>query len=76
MLTFKRSLSNREYILINVLKSLASVISMCSLHIILLSTITPSYFTRFAEQNAVGRVIYPRSGPTENTVCITFSIVV
>jgi hypothetical protein len=32
MLAFNRSLLNREYILINVLKELASVISMCNLH--------------------------------------------
>jgi hypothetical protein len=44
-----RSLSNREYILMNVLKALASIISMCNLHVILLSKITPRYFTLFAK---------------------------
>jgi hypothetical protein len=45
MLALKRSLFNGEYILINVLKALASVISMCSLHVTLLSKITLRYFT-------------------------------
>jgi hypothetical protein len=31
----------------NVLKALASIISMCNLHVILLSKITPRYFTIF-----------------------------
>jgi hypothetical protein len=47
MLGFNRSLLNREYILMNVLKSLASIISMCNLHVILLSKITPINFTLF-----------------------------
>jgi hypothetical protein len=34
MLALKRSIFNKELILINVLKALASVISMCSLHVI------------------------------------------
>jgi hypothetical protein len=41
MLALKRSLLNREYIIMNVLKALASIISMCNLHVILLSKITP-----------------------------------
>jgi hypothetical protein len=41
------SLLNREYILINVLKALASIISMCNLHVILLPKITSRYFTLF-----------------------------
>jgi hypothetical protein len=45
MLSLKRSLSNREEILINVFKALASIISICSLHVVLLSKITPRYFT-------------------------------
>jgi hypothetical protein len=45
MMALKRSLLNREEIQINVLKALASIISMCSLHVILLSKITPRYFT-------------------------------
>jgi hypothetical protein len=47
MLTLNRSLLNREYILMNVLKALASIISMCNLHVILLSENTPRYFTIF-----------------------------
>jgi hypothetical protein len=43
MLALNRSLLNREYILMNVLKALASIISMCNLHVILLSKITPRY---------------------------------
>jgi hypothetical protein len=31
----------------NVLKALASIVSMCNLHAILLSKITPRYFTLF-----------------------------
>jgi hypothetical protein len=42
-----RSLLNREYILINVLKALASIISMCDLHATFLSKITPRYFILF-----------------------------
>jgi hypothetical protein len=37
MLVFNRSRLNREYILINVLKALASIISMCNFHVIFLS---------------------------------------
>jgi hypothetical protein len=40
MIGLNRSLMNRKYILINVLKALASIISICSLHVILLSKIT------------------------------------
>jgi hypothetical protein len=44
MLALKRSLLNRDEILTNVLMVLASVISMCSLHVILLSKISQRYF--------------------------------
>jgi hypothetical protein len=47
MLALNHSLLNREYILMNVLKVLASIISMCNLHVIFLSNITPRYFTLF-----------------------------
>jgi hypothetical protein len=47
MLALNRSLLNREYSLMNVLKALASIISMCNLHVILLSKITPRYLTLF-----------------------------
>jgi hypothetical protein len=44
MLALNRSLLNGEYTLVNVLKALASIISICNLHVILLSKITPRYF--------------------------------
>jgi hypothetical protein len=47
MLVHNRSLLNREYTLINVLKVLASIISVCNLHVSFLSKITPRYFTLF-----------------------------
>jgi hypothetical protein len=47
MLALSRSLLNIEYILLNVLKALASIISMCNLHVIFLSKITPRYFALF-----------------------------
>jgi hypothetical protein len=47
MLTLNRSLLNREYNLMNVPKALASIVSMCNIHVILLSKITPRYFTLF-----------------------------
>jgi hypothetical protein len=49
MLELNRSLLNREYILMNVLKALASIICMCSLDVILLSNNTPRYFTLFTK---------------------------
>jgi hypothetical protein len=45
MLALKRSLWNREQTLIYASKALASIISMCSLHVIVLSKIKPRYFT-------------------------------
>jgi hypothetical protein len=47
MLAFNRSLFNREYIVMNDLKALASIIFMCNLHVTLLSKITPRYFTLY-----------------------------
>jgi hypothetical protein len=47
MLALNRSLLNREYVLMNVLKAFASIISTYNLHIIFLSKITPSYFAIF-----------------------------
>jgi hypothetical protein len=47
MLALIPSLFNKEYILMNFLKALASIVSMCNLHVILLSKITPRYFTLF-----------------------------
>jgi hypothetical protein len=48
MLVLNRSLLNREYILVNVLKALASIIYMCNFHVAFLSKITLRYFTLFA----------------------------
>jgi hypothetical protein len=47
MLALNRSRLNRENILMNVLKALASIICMCNFHVILLSNNTPRYFTLF-----------------------------
>jgi hypothetical protein len=45
LLALDRSLLNREYILINILKALAAIISMCNLHVNFLLMITPRYVT-------------------------------
>jgi hypothetical protein len=50
MLVLNRLLLNREYVVINALKALGSVISMCGLHVIFLSNITPRYFTLFTNR--------------------------
>jgi hypothetical protein len=47
MITLNRSFLIREYNLANVWKALASIVSICNLHVILLSKITPRYFTLF-----------------------------
>jgi hypothetical protein len=47
MLVLNRSLLNREYTVINVLKALVLIISMCSLHVTFLSKITLRYFALF-----------------------------
>jgi phosphatidylethanolamine-binding protein (PEBP) family uncharacterized protein len=44
ILVLNRLLLNREYVVINALKALASISSMCGLHVIFLSNITPRYF--------------------------------
>jgi hypothetical protein len=44
MLAVNRSLLKRGYNLMNVRKDLASILSMCNLHVILLLKITPRYF--------------------------------
>jgi hypothetical protein len=63
MLVLNPSLLNKEYILINVLKALASIISMCNLHVTLLSKITPRYFVLFTllEPESLA-LIDPRGG--------------
>jgi hypothetical protein len=53
ILVLNCSLLSRRYILMNVLKSLASIVSMCSLHVIFLSKMTPRYFTLFT--NGISR---------------------
>jgi hypothetical protein len=47
MLTLNHSLLNREYTLINDLKALTAIISMCNIHVILLLKIMQRYFTLF-----------------------------
>jgi hypothetical protein len=44
MLVLNRSLLNREYILINGLKALASIISICNLHRDILRYLQMEYF--------------------------------
>jgi hypothetical protein len=48
MLVLNCTLLNREYALINVLKPLASIISIYNVHVTFLSKITPRYFALFA----------------------------
>jgi hypothetical protein len=48
MLAFSHSFLKREYNLMNVRNALTSIFSMCNLHAIFLSKITPRYFTLFA----------------------------
>jgi hypothetical protein len=57
MLVPKRSLLNREYMLINVLKALASIIYMCNHRVILLSKITVRYFTVCPQGCSLGMAI-------------------
>jgi hypothetical protein len=47
MFMLNRSLLNRGYVLMTVLRALATVVSVYSLHVIFLSKITPTYFTLF-----------------------------
>jgi hypothetical protein len=49
MLALNHSLLNKEYTIINVLKALNSIISMCGLNAIFLSKITRRYFTLFTK---------------------------
>jgi hypothetical protein len=53
MLVLNRLLLNREYVVINALKTLASIISMCDLHVSFLSNITPRYFTLFTNEPSI-----------------------
>jgi hypothetical protein len=47
MLVPSRSLLNMRYVLMNVLKTLASIVSICSFHVIVPSKITLRNFTLF-----------------------------
>jgi hypothetical protein len=47
MLALNRSLLNKKYILMNVLKAFSSIIYMCNRHVTFLSKITPRYFALF-----------------------------
>jgi hypothetical protein len=47
MITLNRPLLNREYNLMNVLKALASIVSICSLHVILYKLFTNGMFLPF-----------------------------
>jgi hypothetical protein len=49
MLALNGLLLNREYVLINALKALVSIVFMSSLHVIFLSNITPRYFILFSK---------------------------
>jgi hypothetical protein len=73
MLVSKCSLLNKEYVLINTLEALDSIIFMCSLHVIFLSNITHIYFALFcvrSEQHCTPAVHCCISDPTENTVLV------
>jgi hypothetical protein len=50
MLALNSSLLNRECILMNVLKALASIISMCNSQVPFLSDTTPRYFALFTNE--------------------------
>jgi hypothetical protein len=49
MLALNHPLLNREYVLINALKALVSIVVMCNLHLIFLLNITLRYFTLFTK---------------------------
>jgi hypothetical protein len=51
MFELKCSLLNKEYVLIlvNALKALVSIVFVCSPQVILLSNVTPRYFTLFTK---------------------------
>jgi hypothetical protein len=50
MFVLNRPLLNREYILIHVLKALASIVSMCNLNVTFLSKIALKYFRLFTNR--------------------------
>jgi hypothetical protein len=49
MLVLNCLLLNRTYVVINAPNALASIISMCDLHVIFLSNINPRYFALFTK---------------------------
>jgi hypothetical protein len=55
MFALKSSLLNREYVLINALKALVSIVFICSPQVIFLSNITPRYFTLCSWSSSCGR---------------------
>jgi hypothetical protein len=82
MLALKGSLLNREYILINVLKALASVISMSESELLydwrftanqFVLAPSPLRFTTgdfFPQQNLCGHSLYVTSSLTRGRVCL------
>jgi hypothetical protein len=79
MVVLDRSLLNRGYILMNVLKALASIVSMCSLHVIFLSKIIPRYFRLFTNGmsrpfNIIRRSSFLRKVDYTSLVLIDFFI--
>jgi hypothetical protein len=66
------ALLNREYIRINVLKALASIICKCNLHVILLSSNTLRYFTLF--RNGIFRLFSLRREDRPSLILIDFNI--
>jgi hypothetical protein len=63
MLAFNHLLLNSECNLMNVRKALASIVSMCNFHVILLSKITPRYFTLFTNGMYCPFNVRRESGP-------------
>jgi hypothetical protein len=61
MLSISRSLLNREYVLMNVLKVLASIISIYNLHVIFLSKITPIQYKATLRRSTTTREVDPPS---------------
>jgi hypothetical protein len=66
MLELNHSLLNGGNILMNVLKALATIVSMCSLHVIFQSKITPRYFKPFKNG------MLARTAFSQNIALLTF----
>jgi hypothetical protein len=56
MLALNRSLLNKEYVLINAVKDLTSIVFICGLHVIFLSNIIPRCFILFTKKCSVNLV--------------------